>query len=53
MENELYSKNLSILEENNGTPTSIFIPQDTFGVFINGTLGVTVRHPIFQYKMTV
>ncbi|WP_162842325.1 hypothetical protein [Jeotgalicoccus halotolerans] len=53
MENELYSKNLSLLQVNNGTATSIFIPQDTFGVFINGTLVVTARLPIFQYKMTV
>lgn len=38
----LHSKNLSRSLEDGGTLTSVFIPWNTCGVFILGTLGVTV-----------
>ena len=41
----LHSKNLSRALEDGGTLTSVFIPWNTCGVFILGTLGVSV----FQY----
>lgn len=41
----LHSKNLSRSLEDGGTLTSVFIPWNTCGVFILGTLGVSV----FQY----
>lgn len=41
----LHSKNLSRSLEDGGTLTSVFIPWNTCGVFIFGTLGVSV----FQY----
>ena len=41
----LHSKNLSRALEDGGTLTSVFIPWNTCGVFILGTLGVSV----FEY----
>ena len=38
----LHSKNLSRSLEDGGTLTSVFIPWNTCGVFIFGTLGVSV-----------
>ncbi len=38
----LHSKNLSRALEDGGTLTSVFIPWNTCGVFIFGTLGVSV-----------
>lgn len=40
IENKLHSKNLSRSLEDGGTLTSVFIPWNTCGVFIYGTLGV-------------
>src|SRR5699024_9580374 len=40
IENNLHSKNLSRSLEDGGTLTSVFIPWNTCGVFIYGTLGV-------------
>ena len=41
IENNLHSKNLSRSLEDGGTLTSVFIPWNTCGVFIYGTLGVS------------
>ena len=41
IENKLHSKNLSRSLEDGGTLTSVFIPWNTCGVFIYGTLGVS------------
>ncbi|CEA02371.1 Na(+)/H(+) antiporter NhaC [Jeotgalicoccus saudimassiliensis] len=41
IENRLHSKNLSRSLEDGGTLTSVFIPWNTCGVFIYGTLGVS------------
>lgn len=40
IDNKLHSKNLSRSLEDGGTLTSVFIPWNTCGVFIYGTLGV-------------
>jgi len=40
IEHNLHSKNLSRSLEDGGTLTSVFIPWNTCGVFIYGTLGV-------------
>ena len=45
IENKLHSKNLSRSLEDGGTLTSVFIPWNTCGVFIYGTLGVSA----FEY----
>ncbi|WP_213809608.1 Na+/H+ antiporter NhaC [Jeotgalicoccus sp. WY2] len=41
IENNLHSKNLSRSLEDGGTLTSVFVPWNTCGVFIYGTLGVS------------
>lgn len=40
IDNQLHSKNLSRSLEDGGTLTSVFVPWNTCGVFIYGTLGV-------------